>query len=126
MTRLEEKNSLLMRVADKGRLARLQNPEKQPIKIKITTFDGKVVVVWKLLTNIVKYTKRDQIENQIVEYTLSDGKETTKVEMPYLETVRDTHKVQVEVKRIITENGENTYTVEHEGTEYNILSKYVN
>ena len=67
-----------------------------------------------------------QVEDQVVEYTLSDGKETTKVEMPYLASVYDTQKVQVEVKKITQEDGDNTYTVEYEGTEYHISSKYVN
>jgi len=126
MKQMEEQISLLTRVADKGRMARLENPTKQAIKVKISLYQGQVVIEWRLLTNLVKYTKNGQVEDQTVQYLVSDGKETSTVEMSYLTSVYDTQKETVEVKKIITEDGENTYTVEYEGQEYNISSKYVN
>lgn len=100
----------LFQVADKGRLARLAGSGEGLIKtVKVSKYEGKYVLAWKLTHNQSEIVNGRWIENQatmlILDDPTADGK-TSSVEIPLIDFYRKITKDVAEiVKRSSTDEG---------------------
>jgi len=131
--KLLELQELVFKTVDKRALARFyKGGHDDGVKIRISVWDGYVVTKWKLLRDVVEAKMGGVInEQQIVQYTLDgykNDKGTNTVQMTYLESVRGTQKVEVEVKSINVDpkSAQKSYKVEYKGKTYELPETFIN
>lgn len=87
----EKDIEILYKVADKGRLEnQTKNGEPLIKTCKISTFDGNIIIAWKLKKNICEIVNGRWVEDQVTELIFEDGKV---LELPILDFYRKIVKI---------------------------------
>lgn len=114
--------------ADLSRLGKYDDKNKKEVVrvVMLSTWDGQVVIGWKMLMNDVQKINGIWRESQLVQLMLEDG---TSAEIPYLRSVQEVVRVDADIlSRTQESDGHETLKVRRkdDGKEYNIDSRFVN
>lgn len=102
----QEKMKMLYEVADKGRVFTYesQRAEKKPIRIKLSVYNGKIIIGWRTLRDeLIKHPTTGLTVGEVQEYELwmlnSDGsEERTRISgYPAFTEARYTQRIECEV-----------------------------
>lgn len=128
---LEEVMGRLKRLesaADVGRLGHYDEKNKETIKhiVLLSTWDGKVIVGWKMIKDDVQKVNGIWREYQIIQVKLEDD---TIIDLPYLQFSQEVVKVDAEIlSRTKESDGHETLKVlrKSDGKEYLLDVTFVN
>lgn len=134
---LSDQIAILMRCVDQNKLAKLTNTKDLPPKVRVTLYEENVVCSWEILKDVVDYTGKVDVEEQIarVNYLVSEKTEkgVTKqimksVEMKLPNFYKNLQWVEVEVEgtTVDTKTGKIWYSFTYRDEPYRIEQVYIN
>lgn len=119
----------LIKVADKSKLARLDENEPKGTIIRVSTYAEKstdkplIVSSWRTIKDEVYPSESGWIEDQVVEITLEND---SVKELGYKDFVRRLKTISVEVDSTRVRKGVTYYCFKHNDKDYEINELYIN